>query len=1123
MARRLLEWLRRMGASQTAAGARSDAGGAAGSAPGANPPPEPAESPAQRQARTQQLYALAKELTDVFQVVAHPRDLRQDGRYREALGLLAQGPYTPRELCTFATGDNSVLNCVALDALRERPGTAGCADELLAGTGEMSVWAAWILCEWLEEQHPAPILERFVKRLPGRWQSLLARQTLASFLARRLARGERIEPAWLQEADPEDEDFDRGAFLLSVLETVPGPAAEEAVRTLRQGHRSERDAAKLRAFAQVGPGAGPPIHPHAALERALEAAEATCLGGRSLLVVGRPGTGRATLVRAVTQRLEARGFLVMEASASDLLAGQSHMGQLEGRLKSLLEVAARTRLAWSVPGFVELVHAGRHTHDPIGVLEKLLPQLEARRLVLLGTLEPEGLERLLRMQPRLRQVVEVVKLAELGAAETLALARAWAAPAEPGGAPKASEQVLREALELAQGFLGATAAPGNLLGLVKSAHEARARAGGGPLELPDLLEALARTTGLPLALLDERALLDLDALRRLFQRRVLGQEEAVECLVERVAMLKAGLVDPGRPAGVFLFTGPTGTGKTEIARTLAEFLFGSPERLVRVDMSELTGPQAKARLLGSPNELDNAQALVHRLREQPFAVVLLDEFEKADPEIWDVFLQVFDAGRLTDAQGRTADCRQAIFVLTSNAGAERVAGARVGFGAAPVAAGPEAVLAELVRLFRPEFLNRLDRVVVFRPLSRAVMREVLAKELERVLSLRGLRTRQWIIEWDESALDFLLEKGFSPTLGARPLRRAVERWVLAPLATTIVKREAPSGDQFLFMRSDGRAIEVVFVDPDAPEPERAAELAPVPAPAAAGLDLGTLALDGHGGAAEVAFLRQAFERLAGEVGAEPWSATRATLLAQLEERGFWERPERFATLSEIEYRERIEHGLASARRVLERLAGPSQASGRDRRGAPRAAYPEVVRPLAQQLYLLEAATQTLALGRPRDAFLSVEALADGPLQPPAEAFARRLAEMYRSWAARRRMRLEELEQRDGSETWRWTAAISGYGAFLLLEAEAGWHVLEREEGGETRRQRVRVRLAPQPEHPLGDAPAAARAALARDASADPRIVRRYREAPSPLVRDAVRGWRTGRIERVWAGDFDLVR
>ena len=707
-------------------------------------------------------------------------------------------------------------------------------------------------------------------------------------------------------------------------------------------------------------------------------------------------------------------------------------------MRTVVAVAARTPLAWSVPNVVELVSAGRHTQNPTGALEMLLPHFEARRLRLIGTLEPEGLERLLRTQPRLRGVLEVVSLEPLEPAETLALAHAWATE-EPGGDPRASTEVLREAHELAQTFLGASAAPGNLFTLLRAAAETRARRGPGAIELADLLATLARLTGLPNELLDEHATLDLGALRALFARRVMGQDEAVECLVERVAMLKAGLVDPGRPAGVFLFTGPTGTGKTEIARTLAEFLFGSPERLVRIDMSELTGPQAKARLLGGLGEFDGARALVHRLREQPFAVVLLDEFEKADADIWDVFLQVFDAARLTDAQGRTADCRHAIFILTSNVGAEKVAGTRLGFGAST--GGQDSVEGELARLFRPEFLNRLDRVVVFRPLSRAVMREVLAKELERVLALRGLRTRQWVIEWDESALDFLLDKGFSPTLGARPLRRAIERWVLAPLATTIVKREAPSGDQFLFVRADGRAIEVVFVDPDAPESPPPAELAPAPAPG--GLDLGALALDGRGAAGEVAFLQQTFERLAENVRGERFGAAKSALLARLEEPGFWERSERFSVLSEIEYRERVEHGLASAGRVLERLnARPTKRDSRTR--APRAAAPAVVRPLAQQLYLLEAATQTLALGRPRDAFLSVEALADGPLQPSCAAFARRLAEMYRSWSARSRMRLEELEQRESTEAWRWTVAISGYGAYLLLEAETGWHVLEFE-------------------------------------------------------------------------------
>src|SRR5262245_1119616 len=880
MLQRLLEWLRGRGSSAT---------------------PEPAADVYGLRERVRKdedharLYQLAKDLEGLFEVLSHPSELSKSELYAGAVRVLEQPSFSTAELCTFALGDNHVLNCVALDAMRRRRDEAF-AEPLIDGMAALSNWGRWILCELLEERHQAPVPQRVMKGIDPSLQSPSPRAVQQCSLARMLARGERIAAAWLLDGARtnsassgfEPEHFGKPDFVIELLEGLPDPVAKEQARSLRVGRRSQKDLATLRSFARVQEDAGTAILSHESLRRSAEAGEAALARGKSLLVAGRVGTGRSTLVREIAGRLRARGFLVIEASAADLMAGQSMIGQLEGRLKTVLEAADRSPLVWIVPGFAELIWAGRHMQSPVGALDMLMPHLEARRLRVLGVIEPEGLDRLLRAQPRLRQVLEVVRLEPLGPAETLELARRWAAPSGAGANALASEAVLREASDLAQHFLGSTAAPGNLFTLLKSAQEARTGS-AGPLELADLLRALARLTGLPLALLDERATLDLGALRRLFSRRVLGQVEAVDCLVERVAMLKAGLVDPGRPAGVFLFTGPTGTGKTEIARTLAEFLFGSPERLVRVDMSELTGPHAKMRLLGGVAEIDGAQALVNRLREQPFAVVLLDEFEKADADIWDVFLQVFDAGRLTDAQGRTADCRHAIFILTTNAGAERLTGKRIGFGgAAPVtaAAGSETAQAELARVFRPEFLNRLDRIVVFRPLSRAVMREVLQKELERVLALRGLRTRQWVIEWDESALDFLLEKGFSPALGARPLRRAVERWFLSPLATTIVNREAPSGDQFLFVRSDGRRIEVVFVDPDAPEtvPEPGVVVSPVPP---AGLELGTLALDGHGGAGEVAYLQQALQRLASEVRGERWRAARAAGLAQLEQRDFW--------------------------------------------------------------------------------------------------------------------------------------------------------------------------------------------------------------------------------------------
>ena len=337
-----------------------------------------------------------------------------------------------------------------------------------------------------------------------------------------------------------------------------------------------------------------------------------------------------------------------------------------------------------------------------------------------------------------------------------------------------------------------------------------------------MIATLSAATGLPLHVLDPRAPLSLDDVRAFFESRVLGQPEAVECLVDRVALVKAGLTDPTRPLGVFLFVGPTGTGKTEIAKAFSEFLFGSPDRLVRLDMSEFQTPESLERLLGDSAEGESAAPLISSVRKQPFTVLLLDEFEKAHQNVWDVFLQVFDDGRLTDRNGRTVDLRHCVIILTSNLGSAIPRGPGVGFTGRSGEFDPATVTKSVEQSFRPEFLNRLDRVVVFRPLGREIMRGLLEKELNDVLERRGFRMHPWAVEWDEAAIDFLIEQGFSAELGARPLKRAVERYLLTRIATAIVERQFPEGDQFLFITArDGTGLDVAFVDPNAGEPESA--------------------------------------------------------------------------------------------------------------------------------------------------------------------------------------------------------------------------------------------------------------------------------------------------------------
>jgi ATP-dependent Clp protease ATP-binding subunit ClpC len=276
-------------------------------------------------------------------------------------------------------------------------------------------------------------------------------------------------------------------------------------------------------------------------------------------------------------------------------------------------------------------------------------------------------------------------------------------------------------------------------------------------------------------------------------------------------------------------------------------------------------------------------ALVDHIRKQPFSVILLDECEKAHPQVWDLFLQVFDDGRLTDRLGRTADFRHAIIILTSNLGAALPMGASLGFAQESRHFNPKVVERAIEKSFRKEFLNRLDRIIVFRPLSRETMREILRKELEEAFQRRGLRNRSWAVEWEPGALDFLLEKGFTIDLGARPLKRAVERYLLTPLANTIVNHQYPEGDQFLLVKAADEQLEVAFIDPDAvPEEPVAPAFAGETEPSFERLPrLESLVLDPRGSPRELASLQRHYEELRRRLETAAWRERKQDALRQM--------------------------------------------------------------------------------------------------------------------------------------------------------------------------------------------------------------------------------------------------
>ncbi|GAB7105495.1 ATP-dependent Clp protease ATP-binding subunit [Streptomyces phaeofaciens JCM 4814] len=324
-------------------------------------------------------------------------------------------------------------------------------------------------------------------------------------------------------------------------------------------------------------------------------------------------------------------------------------------------------------------------------------------------------------------------------------------------------------------------------------------------------EVVSRQTGIPVARLTQEEKDRLLGLEEHLHERVVGQEEAVRVVADAVLRSRAGLASPDRPIGSFLFLGPTGVGKTELARALAEALFGSDERMVRLDMSEYQERHTVSRLVGAPPGYvghEEAGQLTEVVRRHPYSLLLLDEVEKAHPDVFNILLQVLDDGRLTDSQGRTVDFTNTVIVMTSNLGSEAITrrGTGVGFGAGGAAADEEErrerILRPLRDHFRPEFLNRIDEIVVFHRLTAGQLRRItdlLLEKTRRLLHAQGIG-----VEFADEAVDWLAERGHEPEYGARPLRRTIQREVDNQLSRLLLDGRLAKGERVRVEVEDGR-------------------------------------------------------------------------------------------------------------------------------------------------------------------------------------------------------------------------------------------------------------------------------------------------------------------------------
>ncbi|MGI8460964.1 MAG: ATP-dependent Clp protease ATP-binding subunit [Solirubrobacterales bacterium] len=311
----------------------------------------------------------------------------------------------------------------------------------------------------------------------------------------------------------------------------------------------------------------------------------------------------------------------------------------------------------------------------------------------------------------------------------------------------------------------------------------------------EIADIVAMWTGIPVFKLTEAETKKLIRMEEELHKRVVGQEVAITAVSKAIRRSRAGIKDPKRPAGSFIFLGPSGVGKTELARTLAEFLFGDEDAMVRIDMSEYMEKHAVSRLVGSPPGYvgyDEGGQLTEAVRRKPYSVLLLDEIEKAHPDVFNILLQILEDGRLTDAQGRTVDFRNAIVIMTSNVGAKDIArNAPLGFTITDETGTTydemkSKIMGELKKVFRPEFLNRIDEVIVFHKLEKTEIKVIVDLLMSRVKVQVAEHELQ--LELTDAAKDLLVEKGWDPAMGARPLRRAIQRYVEDPLADEVLRQ-----------------------------------------------------------------------------------------------------------------------------------------------------------------------------------------------------------------------------------------------------------------------------------------------------------------------------------------------
>ena len=514
----------------------------------------------------------------------------------------------------------------------------------------------------------------------------------------------------------------------------------------------------------------------------------------SVLLVGPSGVGKTAIVNELAKEAQrakqangagAPGTVrsIWSTDGAKLISGMMGFGMWQQRCQDLWRECAKQNAILHVGSLVELMEVGKSEGQSQGIASFLRPYIARGELVTIAECTEQQLAFIERMSPQLLAAFEQLRITEPDPSEELEILREALIDRYAG--ESMTEDGLQQISSLHRRFATYSSSPGrpllfmqNLLADVETKSEEQT------LGASEVTAAFSKETGMPLSMLEPTMKLDYAETLQWFTKRVIGQDAAVASVVDILVRMKATLARENRPLSSLLFVGPTGVGKTELAKTLARFLFGSAERLIRIDMSEYSDGLGVQRLIGGLYEAEGV--LTSKVREQPFSVVLLDEFEKAHPLFFDLLLQVLGDGRLTDGRGQLADFRNCVVIMTSNLGTKDFAVQQAGFEGQAGKNDVESHFQKAVEKFlRPELYNRMDRVVPFHPLGDETATRIIEREFDLLRQRDGLRLRPVTLDVAPEVISWLQSRGFEPQYGARSLKRVMDREVLIPLAATL--------------------------------------------------------------------------------------------------------------------------------------------------------------------------------------------------------------------------------------------------------------------------------------------------------------------------------------------------